>query len=35
MFSINDQPLRNLILFIRPRSEEGYTHLKPEKSDTL
>jgi hypothetical protein len=35
MFSINGDAVRNLILFMRPRSEAAYIHLKPEKSDTL
>jgi hypothetical protein len=35
MFSINDPVVRNLILFMRPRSEAGYIHLKPEKHDKL
>jgi hypothetical protein len=35
MFSINGEVLRNLILFMRPRSEAAYTHFKPKKLDTL
>jgi hypothetical protein len=35
MFSINDPVVRNLILFMRPRSEAAYIHLKPEKHDKL
>jgi hypothetical protein len=35
MFSINDPAVRNLILFMRWRSEAAYIHLKPEKNDKL
>jgi hypothetical protein len=35
MFSINDPVVRNLILFMRPRSEAAYILFKPEKLDTL
>lgn len=35
MFSINDRAGCNLILFMRPRSEAAYIHLKPEENDKL
>jgi hypothetical protein len=35
MFSINDLPVRNLILFMRARSEAAYILCKPEKHDKL
>jgi hypothetical protein len=35
MFSINDRAGCNLILFMRPRSEAAYIHLKPEERDKL
>jgi hypothetical protein len=35
MFSINDRVVRNLILFMRWRSEAAYIHLKPEENDKL
>jgi hypothetical protein len=35
MFSINDPAVRNLILFMRRRSEAAYTLCKPEENDTL
>jgi hypothetical protein len=35
MFSINDRTGCNLILFMRPRSEAGYIHFKPEEDDKL
>jgi len=35
MFSINGQGARNLILFMRARSEAAYIHFKPEKDDKL
>jgi len=35
MFSINDGTGCNLILFMRPRSEAAYIHLKPEENDKL
>jgi hypothetical protein len=34
MFSINDRAVRNLILFMRARSEAAYIHFKPEKDDS-
>jgi hypothetical protein len=31
MFSINDLPVRNLILFIRPQFQRAYIHYKPKE----
>jgi hypothetical protein len=35
MFSINDRAVRNLILFMRRRSEAAYILFKPREDDTV
>jgi hypothetical protein len=35
MFSINGEPVRNLILFMRSRSEAAYIVYKPPKNDAV